>query len=93
MNIAKHDLQYSLLRLAQFSLWLTHHEQSDIHIRIFVDRLADGSDNPREVHDAWAECLADAEYHHRNIVPKINALRAEFGGKRIIDAPPSTPPE
>lgn len=84
MTINEHDLRYALAKLAQRSLWMEHHGQSDILIRVFIARLADGSDRPDEVNKAWDDALAAATKHHTDIVPKINAIREEFGTKHII---------
>lgn len=75
------DLRACLMKLAQVVIFEEAHGRSGIAIRMAVAKITD--DN-REVADLWRSAQEDALKHHRDVVPKINALREEFTGKRIV---------
>lgn len=80
------DFAEFLARLASLELYMKHHDMPSIGVSKAMWRLTE--DN-REVEAAWKKAQEQALHHHTVVVPKLQALREEFGGKRIIhDQPP-----
>jgi len=86
IEISIMDMSQFLARLASLQLWMKHKGLPDIAVSKAMWRLTE--DN-REVEAMWDEAQKQALQHHAVALPKIQALQAEFAGKRLVDDTPS----
>lgn len=82
IEISIMDMSQFLARLASLQLWTKHKGLPDIGISAAMWRITE--DN-REVEAMWKEAQEQARKHHADAVPSIQALHAEFAGKRLVD--------
>jgi hypothetical protein len=82
IEIDLQDFAQCLARLASLKLYMQHNEMPSIGIDRAVWRLTETN---QEADAAWKKAQAEAMHHHTVVVPQLQALREEFGGKRIVE--------